>query len=291
MSKGAIENAGLSYRKGVVLGLTMAEIILLVTFLVLMVLASLLLDKEKEVEKVKEDLASAQTILAQIDQDFDTQDFIELTNNYQQTRIRNGELESRLREKSEQLSKAEQTIEALQPVAEIKKEMNLDDNEFQELVREAQSIREEMQKQDSSKSRDQLAIENKRLREQKGHLERQVASLGGSGDPVQCWYHPKTGKSEYIFDITLLDDGFVIKDNAIPHRAEEQAQLPIEMIEFGRKLTPQEFGQQAQPLYLWSREEECRFVIRLIDQVTGTKDLFKRRERQLEGFFYKFEVN
>tara|TARA_R110002126_G_scaffold168074_1_gene316539 strand:+ start:389 stop:547 length:159 start_codon:yes stop_codon:yes gene_type:complete len=46
-SRNSIEETSASYRKGVVLGLTMAEIVLLLTFLILLALASLLLEKEK----------------------------------------------------------------------------------------------------------------------------------------------------------------------------------------------------------------------------------------------------
>ena len=52
-------------------------------------------------------------------------------------------------------------------------------------------------------------------------------------------------------------------DNAIPHRAEEQARLPISDIRFGQELNTGDFTAQTRSLYDWSDKEKSRFYVRI----------------------------
>ena len=44
------------------------------------------------------------------------------------------------------------------------------------------------------------------------------------------------------------------------------------------------------PLYMWSVENECRFIVRAFDLTDpADKDGYKRHMKALEGRFYKYE--
>jgi hypothetical protein len=109
-----------------------------------------------------------------------------------------------------------------------------------------------------------------------------------------CWADEVTGKPEYIFDVSITSAGIVIRDNAIPHRAAEEAQLPIKGIDFGRTLSAASFTAETRPLLDWSSRQDpvCRFFVRLYD-LTGPaeKTTFKNGLRTVEGHFYKLLID
>jgi len=105
-----------------------------------------------------------------------------------------------------------------------------------------------------------------------------------------CWADAETGRVEYIFDVALTSHGLIVRDRALPHRAEERARLPI-AIDFGRELAPATFLSQAYPLYQWSVEHECRFFVRAFDLTAPSeKATYKHHLRILGQRFYLYEV-
>src|SRR5260370_23286343 len=60
------------------------------------------------------------------------------------------------------------------------------------------------------------------LQGQNKFLVDRLRDLGKGNELPSCWTTTE-GKVEYIFDVLITDQGAIIKDNAIPHRAEEQA--------------------------------------------------------------------
>jgi hypothetical protein len=260
----------------------MAEIILLLTFLILLALASLLLEKEKSLE-------AANQLIERIIPDGNPKEFRELVRDYQQAVSRLDAAETALAEKTEELEKAQEELASSEWVRELQKDLDITDpQEFRELAEDAVELRQEAGEKPTLR---QLQRENKRLAENNQQLAQQVRKLGGSGEPLQCWYNPETNKSEYIFDVALRDQGFVVRDNALPHRADDQAQLPLSGVNFGKPITPAQFSSQLRPLFRWSLENECRFTVRAYDQVEGSKSIYKKRLRELEGYFYKLNVD
>tara|TARA_R110000787_G_scaffold282559_1_gene394493 strand:+ start:8658 stop:9521 length:864 start_codon:yes stop_codon:yes gene_type:complete len=281
-SRNSIEETSASYRKGVVLGLTMAEIVLLLTFLILLALASLLLEKEKALE-------AANQLIEKVIPNGNPREFRELVRDYQQTITQLDKAETELTEKTDELEEAKKELESSEWLRELQDDLKISDkNEFRELAKDAAELRQEVGDEPTFK---QIQLENKRLAENNQQLSQKVQKLGGSGEPLQCWYNPETKKSEYIFDVALRDDGFVIRDNALPHRAEEQSHLPIGKQLFNQPLSPSQFQSQLRPLYRWSLSNECRFTVRAFDEVKGSKSVYKKRLQELEGYFYKLNVD
>lgn len=135
-----------------------------------------------------------------------------------------------------------------------------------------------------------LATENATLKRQLGNLEEALRRVGPGTEMPPCWRDEKTGRPEYIFDVALTPSGMIVRDRALPHRAAEQAQLPIAMT-FLRAVPWQQFLEEALPLFQWSVENKCRFFVRAFDLTApNEKTEYKAMMRRLEMRFYKLEL-
>ena len=114
---------------------------------------------------------------------------------------------------------------------------------------------------------------------------------GGAGtEHPSCWTSPETGKPEYIFDATLTSGFIAVHDNALPHRAREQGLLPVQGISFDQDVNPTNFMAMTLPLYSWSDAHDCRFFVRIVDKTEGhEKAIYKRELRVVGERFYHFE--
>jgi len=141
------------------------------------------------------------------------------------------------------------------------------------------------------------ASENKRmksemedLRAQKEELLQKLGKYGKGTEMPSCWYD-SNGKPEYIFDVALSTDYFVIRNRNLPHRESDKLELPINKIPYDKEIRPSEFLSQTLPLYQWSVDKKCRFFVRAFDLTrTYEKDIYKRHIRELEMRFYKLEI-
>ncbi|HEY9788373.1 MAG TPA: hypothetical protein V6D17_23490 [Candidatus Obscuribacterales bacterium] len=139
----------------------------------------------------------------------------------------------------------------------------------------------------------QLHEKGLRVRELEGRLkyaENQLQAAGRGTEKPACWANPQTGKPEYIFDVALKSNSLLVRDNALRHRQEEQAKLPVQGIKFEQDVTLQEFRRMTRPIYLWSEKEGCRFFVKVFDVTqTHEKDRYKRDLRTVGEHFYYFE--
>lgn len=106
-----------------------------------------------------------------------------------------------------------------------------------------------------------------------------------------CWTDAATGKVKYIFDIALLENGFVLKERDLAPRRAEQAALPLGGLQFGKIIETRAFLDQTMPLFSWSKKNDCRFYVRVFD-LTGSdaKETYKIRTRSVEERFYTYQV-
>ena len=128
-----------------------------------------------------------------------------------------------------------------------------------------------------------------RMQGQVAQLQEKLKAAGKGTEKPACWADTRTGKIEYIFDVALTRSGMIVRDRKLPHRAEDQAELPIR-IDFGRELSSGEFLSQTRQLYDWSVAKDCRFFV-LVSDETGDaeKAAYKRQIRNVGQHFYLFE--
>jgi hypothetical protein len=97
------------------------------------------------------------------------------------------------------------------------------------------------------------------------------------------------GKPAYVFRATMQSGALILHDNRWPHLEEARGNWPILSIAFDKELSDAEFRGQTRPIYEWSQERGCRFFVE-IDDKTGIDEklVFISKLRTVEEHFYKF---
>lgn len=276
---------GHGYRRGFVLGLTLAETALLLIF-VLMLLLVVGFERRDRVIAEQQALASAiealvppgadpaaylSRQLAAVQQlqetasasghDWDD-DFIELVRAVAKMPPDSGLVDVReaLEEQQQRLQQMMELVEGLQGEADV-----------QDLVA-------------------RLADSEASARNQRGQvvsLRDQLARVGLSGVLPSCWTTPE-GRIDFILDVVLDSRGIRARESRPAHREAERARLPMAPMETTRVYSQSEFASATQALYQWSVANECRFYVTIYDD-TGSeeKDRYKELLETVEGNFYK----
>lgn len=296
-----------SYRRGLVLGFTLAEIVVLVIFLLLMALATLLARKEeelaertRELERAEARAAGAMTELQRVVEALGGRDafddnfkvLVESREAIEALRAEKRALEEQIArlidiegmlastgsESSEALETFIADAAAGRTLREAQAETNLAGAAPFDVV--ALALRADASAREASTLKGQVQNLRNRL------------SAGGRGTEYPpCWAEPETGRIEYIFDVALSAQGFVVRERELPHRSDDRKELPLGRVTTGQRIDAATFLEQFEPLYAWSVQHECRFFVRAFDQTGPTeKEIYKRQMRVLESRFYKYEV-
>lgn len=246
------KSANQAYRRGSILGLTVAEVSLLFVFIILLLIAGPA-KREQEMTDMLGDFGltvrdTAQfrsALLAQIVHD----------------------------------TVRERAWKELVPASD-------EEGTASELVTKLRTLAE--QRADSLKMVQSSTGEISRLRRQVDGLRREVNLARGGSDFPSCWYD-EAGDRVFLFDVALRDDGYWLQltGSASEMRMTFLGPDPTGVV--GHTLSEREFLEGVQHLYGWSVEQECRFFVNVYDETGMSKDVFKQRLSVLERRFYKRE--
>lgn len=301
-----------SYRKGLVLGFTMAEIMLLVLFTMLLLIAYTLDKKEKKIVKQKYEIEKLEMKLGTLEEvrkifekkiaqkakrNLTKDDFDDFFDELLLSSKKADDLSKKNNALMELQNKYEKLIGRLNKYALSKEELS--GKKHEEILSQLiESAKLEQYIKDAGVSAPEvknLITENMNLtfqvNNQKGqlkNLQRKIVREGkGEGIPP-CWVSPK-GKSEYIFKVIVGSDGIKIIDNKLARHAHEQSQLPLSNINYGVELVNKKFLRVTYPLYNWSVKNECRFHVQLYDATKAhEKQVYKYHRKLVESRFYIF---
>ncbi len=273
------------YRRGIVLGLTVAEVFILLLFLLL--LALLVLVRDWEAEREREALERTQlndrlVVLQErqdkwqgVMQEFETPEEI-----------------ATLRQQKEA---AERNAEVLQEV------LSESDDAMQQAAERAEALLEAEQQRDVAKQ--DLA-----------ETQRQLDLLRTKGENPPCWYQivpdDERGTREkplYALNVAVFDGHMVVHrpeppagsatDDGGAAYAEEARGLPFNPIPYGRPLSDTEIIRHLQPISTAGREEQvrsyaCIFWLRVWDKTSpDAKERWKQaHDNILEGMFGAYTV-
>jgi hypothetical protein len=119
------------------------------------------------------------------------------------------------------------------------------------------------------------------------HYEQKLARAGQGKGERPCWVQPD-GTIDYLYDVVLTSVGIRMRECSNPNRASERAQLPTPAVDPGEVLSEATFLARTRGLYAYSQQASCRFFVVVYDATAADeKPLYKSLLRTVEGHFYK----
>jgi hypothetical protein len=306
-----------AYRKGLILGFTMAEISILIIFCLLLATSFLMQEKNDVISKLSHENNELTQVKSKLNElkknatsqmEFDDL-FQELTRSKAQkekTKQLQADLDKRLQglKELEAVTSKLQSNNADKPIEEIFSELvsnaqyaqeiknGLNNPSQQKLSAEqiAQTINSSGKLSDVVTEKMNALVEVERLKGQLANSQTKLERLGKGTEMPACWADAKTGKPEYIFKIDLTSNGLIIHDQHLQNRINDQKLLPLDMIHFERNLSSRDFLAQTRSLAQWSIQHNCRFFVKAKDETPANqKNTYKALLRTLESHFYKLE--
>lgn len=248
---GRVFSQNSAHRRGLLLGLTMAEIMVLILFALLLILAAALGPLTKDINK-KDGIINERDariiVLENLLADILHGDRkgITIEDIVQQINRQEGNI-AKLQAEIERLKPYEEGGEALKTIIE-------------KISRDAQEKPTTQQIVDRITQVAQLMKDNETLKGQNVQLSRQIKVSGRGNEFPSCWVTPD-GKTESIFELIISDTGIRVIDRPLPHRGEDKAQLPLSAVRYDAELPQHEFETVLRPLYQWSIDHHCRFYV------------------------------
>jgi hypothetical protein len=293
-------------RRGLVLGLTLAEILLLLLFLLLLVLGSQIQTWRDRYELLGQGLEEIKPLQkALVDSGgASLQELVFRLQNLQRTEQELLKLKaenSALNKQSELLKSLDLvTEEKLRTMASVVKHASeIDPNDPPALLKRALDVIDRLgtsTRPDQVKPLSEMVAGpelNKKLAALEGDLEKTRRErdnlMRGPGNGLtypSCWT-TATGQSEYIFDVTLTDAGVQVK-NATPARANDKAWTLVGQFARETMINENVFIGATKELFKWSKSQNCRFYAIVRDATGSSKARYKHLQEMVQGNFYPF---
>lgn len=278
---GQIAEQNASYRKGLVLGLTMAEVGILIIFILLLLVAIEQIRRDDLLQRFKgkvaiseerlKEMQAAELNLQQVSdgmgvtEETPPEDFKRLVR-MMAAMARSPDGKSALVEAREAINRLKYAAEQVRVVAEAGQEAGAE-----EVARQVES-------------------QGHRIANQEGQLKRyeQMLAKAGMGKGERpCWVKPD-GTIEYLYEVVLGSNGIRMREFDYPARYEERSLLPMAEVKSEEVLSETEFLRRTRPLYEHSLAKNCRFFVVIYDgTAVHEKPLYKNLLRTVEGHFYK----
>ena len=275
------------YRRGTVLGLTVAEVFILLLFLLMLVFLILAQEWQSQETAVTEQL---QEVLPRIRENPDV--WLDALEGFEAPE----EIVTLRREKIEAQRRVETLHNALEE-AELRRE---------ETEKEIQQAREEAR---------QVVVARDEALEQVEMVAQELRVLREKGQNPPCWYEKvpnnaggEREKAYYTFEVAVFDDNMVVRQLAPPpggavddngtDYASEAERLQLERVPYGTPLDDEAVVRHLQPIHdagkgARVRSYSCTFFIRVWDETSPeAKARWKHaHDRILEGLFGTFTVS
>jgi hypothetical protein len=136
------------------------------------------------------------------------------------------------------------------------------------------------------KALNMLLIQLRDAKGQNNNLRQQIVKLGNGLDHPPCWADSETGSIEYMFDVTILEDGVTFARGWPDSRNEQAIADPNIAGVIGLYNNNEEHLMKTTIIYEDSVKNSCRHFVRISDKAIS-KDAFKKNLLAIEKHFYK----
>lgn len=286
------QNYDKPYRRGLVLGLSLAEVFLILLFLLLVTALNIVAGAKQEISKNEEAAATLAEIEKGLQEEgieLDAPDFAS-TLSYMLT----------------EASKNKSIADRLRPISDVLEEKPLDSETKDSIVNDIAELVKTSDVTDLSvefkSSKKELALQNEGLIER---LERLGAE---KGEMPPCWFvvvnrELDPEKEIKSYDIRIMDneiDVFVrsqidsIREKDSSANFGRMSGIPtIDPKMLNTAISYQNFVSTFMPIYEAGEQRKvqdyrCRFFVALWDE-TSNKEIYKTRKLQVESMFYTYE--
>ena len=286
------------YRRGQVLGFTMAEIMLVLLFLLLILLGDEITDLTKDLEVYIPPQSSQGESAILISQTLQTLK--------SQGQISESATELSLTEKL--VLRAADTVNAVgldedaeEAIARLTKERDDLRALSEDLERENESLHRELDKNPEQLERQRMAEDLlNTANENRVPFEKAMMCIDdcGGGDGKEACWGESIFNPDYIYTIALFDDYIWVQPdetNITKHKQDWDAMPDAARVESARYLSNSEYRRRFSALQRYAIAKNkgpkgCVFHVRVFDLGTTSKDSYKSQEQMIESYTYRTEV-
>jgi len=291
------------YRRGLVLGLSLAELFLILLFLLLLTSMGLMAFVQEEIEKTNTEKQELQDSLDALSDGWghqiNTKEFTRLIKDA-------GERQKLIRENQELTDKlviAQKKLNVAEPVLKILKKHNLQLSSIQSLLQGKDTLTEAL-------AENAALIQQVKNKESKIiKINKTMDSLTDKGRDPPCWFRlvadtnspdSKRQRDVKIFDVKIEDDGFIVikhNNNKTPRpiNVGNEESLPHYKDDFfNRKLTATEFKESFHSFFEAGEKNKiqpykCVFTVDVYDNTAATnKGGYKQNVKVIKGLFVPY---
>jgi len=269
-----------AYRRGLVLGLTMAEVGILVIFVLLLLLALAAFDRQQYAGAVP----------------VPTQRMVQLTTAEQALRAITDAVGAEPADTPEEITELVRAVAESAHSADGQASLRAVRSALEELERTEEEIRRVAERLDgeagggmaatvAQQSRD-LAIKEGQLK----YAEERLRALGRGGAGARpCWVEPD-GSVVFLYDVILTRGGIRMRLRDEVLGSPRLTDLGVPALDPAVTMSEDEFRSRTRSLYDYGRraENQCRFHVYVWDATAAAeKERYKQLLRTVEGHFYK----
>ena len=267
------------YRRGVVLGFTVAEIMLLVLFALLLALVGALSRGKSEIEKAE---AINQKFLAAIKLIDDSEKF---KKEIESTLLERVDYDNKLKELEKKFSNQSLPDDVY---AEIQSQ-NFDLKSKEGKEKFLDILIAALAAQKESKGVQSQADLTKDAKAQAEYWRSEANKCGLGGNLPPCYKQSSGDATPYIFDARIKPEGIVLIDT-IPEKYRTRFSSDFkDPPALDKPLSAEEFRNQTYQFLDWGKKNECRFYVQVYDDLPDDKEKFKSMLKTIETNFYKFQ--
>lgn len=305
-----------SYRRGVVLGFTVAEIMLLVLFALLLAFVGALSRGKYEIEKAeainqrfltavkliddsgkfKKEIES--TLLEKVDYDKKLKELEKKFNNQSLPDDVYAELQSQnidLKSKEGKERFLDILITALAAQKDFKGSAGMSEKDVIATCKAGAELKKAYPDKKINditqliKGAQSQADLTKNAKAQAEHWRSEANKCGLGGNLPPCYKQSSGDATPYIFDARIKPEGIVLIDT-IPqeYRTRFSSDFKDPPV-LNKPLSSEEFRNQTYQFLDWGRKNECRFYVQVYDDLPNDKERFKSMLKTIETSFYKFQ--
>lgn len=325
MSRGEIGRQQAHYRRGLVLGFTVAETMLLILFALMLALGFVLLKRDRELRALtgqiaalrekEQFLAAKVEVFQAIDESRPTDQFFHELVRARALQASVAARAAALAEREKALAKREAVIDAVKGSPDARRRVvelaalgarvqsEIDRLPAGEVKADAFALAPEgialaqasrAAGDTAGEARQRLADASKGARDNatlKGQivtLRHDLAGVGRGGDFPPCWV-TAGGQIQFLLRVTLNGgDSLSVADVTPAERLADRRALPLGPSLFAGPVSRRAFLADTQALYDGSRAKGCRYYAAVADRTgRAQKDLFKALLFTVEAHFYK----